>query len=84
MLEKNIKSKLNDIVLKLLDFTIIDENVIDDMDLFSDGGMDSLTFITLVIEIEDSFDITIPDDFLDMNNFRTINKICDIILEILI
>ena len=41
--------------------------------------MDSLTFIMLVVEIEDHFSITLPDECLLLENFNTIRKIVYII-----
>lgn len=52
---------------------------ISNIDLIDDLGMDSVTFITLLIEIESQFQITISDEFLLFDNFRNINDIIDTI-----
>ena len=41
--------------------------------------MDSITFISIVVEVEDLFGITVPDDMLLMENFRDIDGIIQII-----
>ena len=45
------------------------------MNLIEDMGMDSINFITLIVEIEKRFNIIIPDDTLLMENFKSINDI---------
>lgn len=65
--------------LLLLCEEIFQNTCIEYADFIEDIGMDSITFITLIVEIETVFDITIPDDILLMENFRDLNKIIDII-----
>ena len=43
--------------------------------------MDSVTFISIVIEIESYFDIQVPDDYLLINKFRSVAQIMSIIEE---
>lgn len=59
----------------------IDIGTIEFVDFVDDFGMDSLSFITLIIEIEDTFGVIIPDDVLLIENFRTIDTIANIILQ---
>ena len=40
---------------------------------------DSLSFISIVIETESTFDITIPEEMLLMENFRTVDRIIEIV-----
>ena len=65
--------------LLLLCEEIFQNACIEYADFIEDIGMDSITFITLIVEIETVFDITITDDILLMENFRDLNKIIDII-----
>lgn len=58
---------------------VTNENV----DLISDLGMDSLTFVQLIILIEEEFDIEIPFELLEINNFRNISLITDIVNRII-
>ncbi|MDF2841826.1 MAG: Phosphopantetheine attachment site [Herbinix sp.] len=45
-------------------------------------GIDSLTLLYIINEIEVKYNICIPDDELLINNFETINKICALILKL--
>lgn len=45
--------------------------------------LDSIEFITLIIEIENEFDIEWEDDVLDMNMFKNLDYICEIIERLL-
>lgn len=54
-------------------------DIIEFVDLIDDLGMDFVTFIMMIINIEERFDIIIPDYVLEMNNFRTIHSIYNLI-----
>ena len=45
-------------------------------------GMESITFVSVVVEVEDLFGITIPDDVLLLDCFRNVNGILKIIEDI--
>lgn len=77
-LKKNIK----EIIISKLNLQELDDEIIENMDLYLDAAMDSLTFISIIIEIENVFDIIIPDDLLIMDKFRNFKKICDIVEKI--
>ena len=57
----------------------LDKNI----DFVDELGMDSITFITLIIEIEVSFDITIPDELLQIKYFKNLECICVQIADLL-
>lgn len=76
-----IKEYVNKIILKLFDGYGIESESIANVDLISDLGMDSIQFISLVVEIEQYFHITIPDETLSMENFRTVVAIVNIISQ---
>ncbi len=57
----------------------VDKDVLEYTDLMDDLGMDSITFISIVVEIEDVFEITVPDDLLLMENFRNVDSIIQIV-----
>lgn len=66
---------MNDLIALLNDFEIPVSN---------DGSIDityfdSILFVTFIIEIEKLFSINIPDDFLLIDYFSTVDKIADII-----
>jgi len=55
--------------------TFVDENT----NLIDDLGMDSITFISLIVELESRFNIVIPDHYLIADNFNSIINIVEII-----
>lgn len=60
---------------------IIDEKE-DDVDLGS-LEIDSITFISFIVAIEDRFDIQLPDDFLTMEIMNSLNGFVNLIYEFL-
>ena len=51
-----------------------------DVDL-STIGMDSITFIRIIVAIEEVFSIEIPDEFLLITEMNTVEKLTNIILS---
>lgn len=45
--------------------------------------LDSLNFITLVVELEEHFGIEIPDDYLNILAFDSVEDIADIVIALL-
>lgn len=54
-------------------------DVLEYVDLINDLGMDSLAFISIVIEVEETFDIAVPDEMLLIENFRNVDCILAIV-----
>lgn len=52
-----------------------------DLDLF-EIGMDSFTFIKIIVDIEEMFECEIPDSKLMMGEMNTTNKILQILKDI--
>lgn len=50
-------------------------------DSIEELGMNSITFIKMIIEIEEEFDIEFSEDQLDARSFHTINDIIHAIIE---
>ena len=71
----NIKSKVIEMISNLFPNSGIDSDVLEYVDLIDDLGMDSVTFISMVVEIESIFEIIVPDDMLLMENFRNVDGI---------
>ena len=46
-----------------------------DTDLFESGLLDSLTLVSLLTEIEQSFGFELPLEDLDLDEFRSVNRI---------
>ena len=84
MTDVNIKNELIRLVSELFQDKGIDPDLIEYVDLIDDLGMDSMLFLSVVIELETAFDIIIPDDLLLMGNFSPIDKICSLVLQLII
>lgn len=83
-MEKNeIKAKIIGIMSNLFQNSDVDTDVLEYVDLIDDLGMDSVNFISLIIELEAEFDIQIPDDQLLMDKFREYSSIYSIVEELL-
>ena len=83
MTRNEIKEKLVALCVEIFQDSRIDSDLIERVDFTDDLGMDSILFITMIVEIEAAFAITVPDDLLLMENFKSINNIVDIIVDIL-
>ena len=73
-----IEQKLHEIYKRVFVLHDLFVNV-EYIDLIEDFGMDSITFITLIVEIEECYAITLPDDSILMENFRKTSEIINII-----
>ncbi|CDC76128.1 putative peptide synthetase [Candidatus Colimorpha enterica] len=83
-MEKNeIKAKIIGIMSNLFQNSDVDTDVLKYVDLIDDLGMDSVNFISLIIELEAEFDIQIQDDQLLMDKFREYSSIYSIVEELL-
>jgi D-alanine--poly(phosphoribitol) ligase subunit 2 len=51
----------------------------EDADLIESGVIDSLALVELLFAIEREFDVSLPLDDLDIDNFRSVNRISDVI-----
>ena len=74
-----IKQKLLETIQALFPDSEVETDVLEYADLIDDLGMDSITFISIIVEIEDMFGITIPDDKLLIENFRNVDEIMRLI-----
>lgn len=75
--KRDICEKVNTILGKVLeDISVPDGNDVD----FSDR-MNSIEFVTLLISIENEFDIEIDDDDFDMEKLSSVNKIADLVIS---
>ncbi len=79
MNRNEIKLKLLNILTSLFSTTGFDADILEYADLIDDFGMDSITFISIVIDIESVFEITVPDHMLFLENFRNVDGIIEII-----
>lgn len=77
----NVKHELVNLITVIFQNTGFDTDVIEEIDFVDDLGMDSITFISMIIEIESYFDIKVPDDYLLIDKFKNIDQIIGIIEE---
>lgn len=58
------------------------DNITGDVILFDDLGMDSLTFVAVICEIEETFNIEIPEEKMNFDINTTVNDIVKIIYQL--
>lgn len=76
-----IKKELISLLAELFTDTGIDTDLFEYVDLIDDLGMDSVTFISIIVEVEARFGITVPDDKLLMEEFKNVDSIISIVLN---
>ena len=79
MENSEIKTKVTDILNNIFPKFESDTRILEYVDLIDELGMDSLTFIAIVVEIESSFNIIVPDEMLRLESFRNVSKIIEIV-----
>ena len=47
--------------------------------LLNDLGLDSLSFIELIVDIETQFNVRLPDDFIIQGDVQTVEGLCKVI-----
>ena len=77
-----IKPILIDMLAAFFSESGISKDALEYADLVDDLSMDSITFISIVVEIEDVFEITVPDNMLLVENFRNVGQIIQIIVDV--
>lgn len=79
MITNEIKTEVIQIISELFKDKGFDTDIIEYADLVDDMGMDSITFISIVVELEAKFNITVPDDMLLMDNFKKVDDIVAVV-----
>lgn len=74
-MENSTTEKTKYIVCKSLSVNGIDKNI----DLFEEGLLDSLAMMQLMVELEEGFDITINPEELEVEDYRTITSISEMV-----
>lgn len=74
------KEEILDIINNAIDGDAIDLGQLDN-DL-SELGMDSIKFIQIIIELEETFECEIPDSKLLITELNTVQKIFDVLQEL--
>lgn len=81
MTTETIKQEVIELISELFKDKGFDIDIIEYVDLIDDLGMDSITFISIVVEIEAYFNITVSDDMLLVDNFKKVDDIVNIIVK---
>lgn len=79
MTTKIIKQEVIELISELFKDKGFDIDILEYVDLIDDLGMDSITFISIVVEIEARFDIEVPDEMLIFENFKCVDDIVFIV-----
>lgn len=75
MNSEDIKAKTRDFMAKSFPGRPIE----DDQDIFALGFVNSLFAMQLVMFVEKEFGMTVEDDDLNIDNFRTVNAIANLV-----
>ena len=70
------EKKINDI---LMEIAFLEKPPLFDADLKENLGIDSLKKVELIVELEDSFNISIDENDLDPQNIKTVRDIHNLI-----
>jgi len=78
-MKKVIVDDIINIINSLENIKITNEQMDDDLSLL---GMDSITFIQMIVALEEFYDCEIPDSKLLFSEFDTIRKIYNVISDL--
>ncbi|MCL2051391.1 MAG: acyl carrier protein [Lachnospiraceae bacterium] len=79
----DIKSKVIELIEEVSEIKNI-KPMIERSELLEDLGINSMVFISLVVEVENEFGVEFDDDNLDYRDFDTVTSICDYINTLLL
>ena len=79
MTTDTIRKEVIELISELFKDKGFDVDIIEYINLIDDLGMDSITFISIIVEIETYFDIAVSDDMLLLENFKCIDDIVSIV-----
>jgi len=79
MATETIKQEVIELISELFKDKGFDIKILEYVDLIDDMGMDSITFISIVVEVEARFGIEVPDDMLFIENFKCVGDIISVI-----
>lgn len=66
-------------ILKRMDINVEDNEV----DFITENNIDSITFIEIILSIEEEFSILVPDEYLIMEETNTVSKIAAFVDKII-
>lgn len=76
-MESQVKQQIRDFLAKYFK----DYNLQDDEDIFSLGFVNSLFAMQIVLFVEQQMGISVSNDELELDNFRTINAMTNLIMS---
>ena len=79
MTAETIKQEVIELISELFKDKGFDIDIFEYIDLIDDLGMDSITFISIVVEVETHFGIEVQDDMLLLENFKCVDDIVSIV-----
>lgn len=83
MNKKCVKKSIVDVISREFNIEEKDQKILDQIDLLDDLGMDSLSFVSIIIEIEATLDIVVPDEYMLIDNFRKLDSIVNIVQNVI-
>lgn len=79
-MDKLINNIIEKITNSLKNLNIDTNNT--DTDFILENNLDSITFIHIILNIEEAFSILIPDEYLLMEKLNTVSKIANLVEEL--
>lgn len=79
MTTETIKQEVIELISELFKDKGFDIDIFEYVNLIDDMGMDSITFISIVVDVEANFGIEVPDDMLLFENFKCVDDIVSVI-----
>lgn len=71
-----IKNKLKEIIAKNLDANISIEEIDEETSLYEEGlGLDSISIVNLVVQIENDFNFSFEEDEISADLFKNVNTL---------
>ncbi len=83
MVIKMSENDIRKIIYKIFEQNDISlQNINEDTSLISNGIVDSMTFVNILLAIEEELNIEIDFENIDINSIVTINSLCDTVSKI--
>lgn len=83
MVIKMSENDIRKIIYKIFEQNDISlQNINEDTSLISSGIVDSMTFVNILLAIEEELNIEIDFENIDINSIVTINSLCDAVSKI--
>lgn len=83
MVIKMNENDIRKIIYKIFEQNDISlQNINEDTSLISNGIVDSMTFVNILLAIEEELNIEIDFENIDINSIVTINSLCDTVSKI--